>query len=653
MDRPLSSYSQSPPDPAASGILPYQKQLLERKSSLSRASSRTSMFPPANTPTRTTAPTHRWAPGHKSASSVDAVRNKWEERAARESSPERAAIPDPPASASQPSTSSPWSSVDNSLVGLRTAPPSTSMTMQWAMRDLGDRPADSPRRHAFGTDASSKNPAMPFAPVTNLTTAETPQPASPIKRVDSMRSKWERSSPERVVKDLPPIPSRTSSFASSTPLSPVGTGSTTLTRSDSTASSTSSHRMNSIRSKWEQRERELQAAESSVAERPQSPTRRPLPRPISTDLSLTPKAKPFPPPSPTPHTAHPTTTASLEEIRAKYGLRNREPSPERKPVAPATPLPKRHTLPAPISSSFLDPPTSTTSVSFATPTPQPFHLSTSTDFKSSSLSAVKHLGSFAVPSPDRPSFDSPSRDRAVQDGKRPSQDYNPPPPAPSANSAMFPAPYTSSGKTVGKKYGASLTDGRRLGRHLPRIASGDGPDHTDDVRPVRKNFESRRTRRQEPSEELMIPGITNAADVAGVPGRLRLSRASKAHTPAPLPSSRLGIGLWADVQRNLLQAYEYLCHVGEAQQWIEGCLGSELGFGVVEMEEGLRNGVVLAKLVRAFEGEAAVRRIYEVIFHTFQPFWPLTASRHRNLIIDKLTILTTFWSSSVDSNYQR
>ena len=33
---------------------------------------------------------------------------------------------------------------------------------------------------------------------------------------------------------------------------------------------------------------------------------------------------------------------------------------------------------------------------------------------------------------------------------------------------------------------------------------------------------------------------------------------------------------------------------------------------MVEMDEGLRNGVVLAKLVRVFHGEAAVRRIYEV-----------------------------------------
>ncbi|KAJ4471160.1 hypothetical protein J3R30DRAFT_3528280 [Lentinula aciculospora] len=70
------------------------------------------------------------------------------------------------------------------------------------------------------------------------------------------------------------------------------------------------------------------------------------------------------------------------------------------------------------------------------------------------------------------------------------------------------------------------------------------------------------------------------------------------NTPVPLSSTRLTRGLWADTQRHLIQ-------------WIEGYLDQELGFGVVEMEEGLRNGVVLAKLVRVFQGEGVVRRIYE------------------------------------------
>lgn len=69
---------------------------------------------------------------------------------------------------------------------------------------------------------------------------------------------------------------------------------------------------------------------------------------------------------------------------------------------------------------------------------------------------------------------------------------------------------------------------------------------------------------------------------------------------------------WMDKQRHALAAYEYLCHVGEAQQWIEGCLDEETGFGVTEMEDGLKDGVVLAKLARRFQGEAVVKKIWTV-----------------------------------------
>ncbi|TRM67597.1 hypothetical protein BD626DRAFT_395296 [Schizophyllum amplum] len=186
-----------------------------------------------------------------------------------------------------------------------------------------------------------------------------------------------------------------------------------------------------------------------------------------------------------------------------------------------------------------------------------------------------------------------------------------------------------------KKYGSNLSaGGRRLGRHLPRIASGDVEDEPGPDRPVehhplpppppspqvqqqtkapRRAYQERREQRLRGTRDLDRP--SNAEDVAGVTGRLKLSKDNPINNFAsPLPSKALAgarWGLWADVQRHLLQAYEYLCHVGEAQQWIEGCLGQELGFGVVEMDERLRDGVVLAKLVRVFQGEHAVRRIYE------------------------------------------
>ena len=280
-----------------------------------------------------------------------------------------------------------------------------------------------------------------------------------------------------------------------------------------------------------------------------------------------------------------------------------------------------------------------------------------------------------------------------------SQPFSQPPPEPPVSSPMPSRVYRSS-YMANKKgtYGEALTTGRRLGRHLPRIASGDASDdwvvdepdkplpspvperplpsrvrepylppssperpspskvrepYLPPSSPERPSFDKRfststldafsyldeeqqkrqqaRERRRQgiwggpgalpavpmspTKQDIIIPSavLSPTSDVAGIPGRLKLSRKTPAAAAAtPLPSSRLTRGLWADTQRHLIQAYEYLCHVGEAQQWIEGCLDQELGFGVVEMEEELRNGIVLAKLVRKFNGEAGARRIYEV-----------------------------------------
>ncbi|KAF8974759.1 hypothetical protein BDZ97DRAFT_1911911 [Flammula alnicola] len=195
-------------------------------------------------------------------------------------------------------------------------------------------------------------------------------------------------------------------------------------------------------------------------------------------------------------------------------------------------------------------------------------------------------------------------------------------------SVMHPSPYRSSYMANKKadSYGEALsvTGRRKLGNHLPRIASGDGDDSwVVEPKPPKKPEEPRsrqvdrlRLRERNANVDVQRQNLTPSAilsgagtGVAGLPGRIPLKAPNLGVTPTP--SSRLLGGSWADKQRHLLHAYEYLCHVGEAQQWIEGCLGEELEFGVVEMEDGLRNGVVLARLVRVFQGEASVRRIYE------------------------------------------
>lgn len=115
-----------------------------------------------------------------------------------------------------------------------------------------------------------------------------------------------------------------------------------------------------------------------------------------------------------------------------------------------------------------------------------------------------------------------------------------------------------------------------------------------------------------------VTGMSNRVRLSQLQ-RLPLAASSAKMAPAPLPSRRLaGNNNWMDRQRHDLAAYEYLCHIGEAQQWIEGCLDEELEFGVTEMEEALRDGVVLAKLARVFQGEEVVRRIWTEAKHRYR-----------------------------------
>ncbi|KAI7907195.1 uncharacterized protein BX663DRAFT_528972 [Cokeromyces recurvatus] len=81
---------------------------------------------------------------------------------------------------------------------------------------------------------------------------------------------------------------------------------------------------------------------------------------------------------------------------------------------------------------------------------------------------------------------------------------------------------------------------------------------------------------------LRIPTITE--DAQDVVGRIRLQKDKKTFTSQ-----------WMDKQRNNLLAYEYLCHIGEAKEWIEDCLQEEID-SIIQIEESMRDGVILAKL---------------------------------------------------------
>lgn len=59
-------------------------------------------------------------------------------------------------------------------------------------------------------------------------------------------------------------------------------------------------------------------------------------------------------------------------------------------------------------------------------------------------------------------------------------------------------------------------------------------------------------------------------------------------------------------QRQFLQAYEYLCHIGEAKEWIEDIIHQQLP-PIVQLEEALRDGVTLAEIVQAFYPDQNIR----------------------------------------------
>ncbi|KAK4128136.1 hypothetical protein N657DRAFT_659910 [Parathielavia appendiculata] len=92
-----------------------------------------------------------------------------------------------------------------------------------------------------------------------------------------------------------------------------------------------------------------------------------------------------------------------------------------------------------------------------------------------------------------------------------------------------------------------------------------------------------------------------AQEVVGLRGRRRLQRTDK--TGSNRPAQRAGgYGWegrnWMDKQRQFLQAYEYLCHIGEAKEWIEDVIQRTIP-PIVELEEALRDGVTLAEVVEA------------------------------------------------------
>jgi Ras GTPase-activating-like protein IQGAP2/3 len=101
---------------------------------------------------------------------------------------------------------------------------------------------------------------------------------------------------------------------------------------------------------------------------------------------------------------------------------------------------------------------------------------------------------------------------------------------------------------------------------------------------------------------------TPAQEVVGLRGRRRLQRADTENVGRVHGKSGYGWEgrNWMDKQRQFLQAYEYLCHIGEAKEWIEDVTHKTLP-PIVQLEEALRDGVTLAEVVEALNPDRRYR----------------------------------------------
>ncbi|EJD01008.1 uncharacterized protein FOMMEDRAFT_21471 [Fomitiporia mediterranea MF3/22] len=629
----------------------YQTRILERTSSLTRTQGtlpKNGVLAPTNSGSR------RWTPSHRYGSSVESVRGKWEERARAEAavnspSPSRSSF-----STEEPQSTAPSSPLSSEQVHEGRPSPSRSSSSTVGFSSNSTEPMTPPsltKRHTMPEPIV----ASPLSPNTTGISVVSPEPLSfsSSSTTPTNRIRFPMSSPS--------VASRRQKFDSN-----VDSGSNGDVFSGGNASSIRSRRSVDFDSIMkESRVAALSDAVDSLPSSTENSPRRIRPNSMfgSSPLSSYPKQDLV-------------ASSSLDRpIRAPIPDSFRAPSPDKSTrLASSTP-------PSPDKSSRHDLLEKRRANLFsASRQDAPFTPSSPDKTTRSNPITLPRRNSVKDSPFLRPS--SPASDGVASTSKPTAQPYRPPPPSPSSfantSSVMSPTPYRSSymsNKKAGM-YGDSLSVGRRLGRHLPRIASGDaydepepGPQTQPSVQlekqlpatpekplPVmtpakspEPNAQLSRLERREKRlrewqlemdskpitpkkpvtysperDSFAIPHVSDAIppspdDVAGIPGRKRLSRDVLAPSqtpygaPMPMPSSRLGMrgGLWADQQRHLIRAYEYLCHVGEAQQWIEGCLGEELGFGVVEMEESLRNGVVLARLARAFLGEGVVRRIFE------------------------------------------
>ncbi|KAF3912981.1 hypothetical protein AA313_de0207997 [Arthrobotrys entomopaga] len=133
------------------------------------------------------------------------------------------------------------------------------------------------------------------------------------------------------------------------------------------------------------------------------------------------------------------------------------------------------------------------------------------------------------------------------------------------------------------------------------LTDGSGLATPADLKAMRSSATSHLRTLSELTGEHQIAAATKAKDVVGLQGRKAFKKMS-----LNVGKSQWSSANWMDAQRKYLKAYEYLCHIGEAKEWIERCIEEEIP-PIVELENYLRNGITLARLTQIFAPELVPR----------------------------------------------
>ncbi|CCH42893.1 Ras GTPase-activating-like protein IQGAP1 [Wickerhamomyces ciferrii] len=157
-----------------------------------------------------------------------------------------------------------------------------------------------------------------------------------------------------------------------------------------------------------------------------------------------------------------------------------------------------------------------------------------------------------------------------------------------------------------------------MGPKTPSKSTNSEQSYKEQLSPVKRLvFEREQRNNGADSGPVAANANANANAIPVTPNTQRIQQSManlKLDSPSPLkrttfkPVESKPSAVSAPVSGKEKKGYDYLCRIGEAKEWIEKCIGEEIPSASQLATDALRDGVILAKLVKSFKPEL-VRRI--------------------------------------------